>query len=66
VKEEVVEEEKEESIEATEEKEEEIIAEADEGEMLVLRSLVTEHSVDVSATHLASVLVVCLSKKTTH
>jgi len=37
VKEEVAEEEKEESVEATEEEEEEIIAEADEGEMLVLR-----------------------------
>ena len=37
VKEEVSEEEKEESIEAIEEEEEEIIAEADEGEMLVLR-----------------------------
>jgi len=37
VKEEVAEEEKEESIEILEEEEEEIIAEADEGEMLVLR-----------------------------
>jgi len=37
VQEEVVEEEKEESIEANEEEEEEIIAEADEVEMLVLR-----------------------------
>ena len=37
VKEEVVEEEKEESIEIPEEEEEEVIAEADEGEMLVLR-----------------------------
>jgi len=37
VKEEVAEEEKEESVEATEEEEEVIIAEVDEGEMLVLR-----------------------------
>jgi len=37
VKEEMAEEEKEESIEALEEEEEEVIAEADEGEMLVLR-----------------------------
>jgi len=36
VEEEVAEEEKEESVEATEEEEEEVIAEADEGEMLVL------------------------------
>jgi len=36
MKEEVAEEEKEESVEATEEKKEEVIAEADEGEMLVL------------------------------
>jgi len=38
VKEEVAEEEKEESVEATEEGEEQIIAKADEGKMLVLRS----------------------------
>ena len=37
MKEEVPEEEKEESVEASKEEEEEIIAEADEGEMLVLR-----------------------------
>ena len=49
VKEDVVEEETEESVETPEEEEEEVIAKADEGEMLVLRRALIERKIRTSS-----------------